>query len=307
MPLGPAACFPELVPSLTSAGRGYLRLHLPVEGSAPGPGPDLYRHEYRDARGQRRWHCLIWSIDTALQVIPDCKGRLYRGIKQQFDSSIYTRGHQTCWAAFSISSQSRTIAEWFSTEAQSSSGTLFFINSASAKSIAMYSQWPEEEEALFRPNTVFTITSTLRGTSNEIAQFYSKVDNIAMQEYTAHLHNSPLKKIYALGDGFTNLLVQVPKGLEKQFLVHADLMPGATLTSSETITDSHLGVSTKMVLQYDTAPPLQTPSEPVPCTQKSPPLPCHIFLPDPEPMTPPGSPCPHNREDAPSPSAIAST
>ena len=36
-------------------------------------------------------------------------------------------------------------------------------------------------QVLFRPNTVFSITSTLYGTS-DIGQFYSGIDNIAMQE-----------------------------------------------------------------------------------------------------------------------------
>ena len=58
-------------------------------------------------------------------------------------------------------------------------GSLFFIQCSAGRPISKFSKFPDEAEVLFRPNTVFTITSTLYGTS-EIGQFYSGIDNIAM-------------------------------------------------------------------------------------------------------------------------------
>ena len=58
---------------------------------------------------------------------------------------------------------------------------LFIHQSAGAKPISKFSKFPDEAEVLFRPNTVFEITSTLYGTS-DIGQFYSEIDNIAMSE-----------------------------------------------------------------------------------------------------------------------------
>ena len=62
-------------------------------------------------------------------------------------------------------------------------GTLFFLQSTAARAISRFSKFPDEDEVIFRPNTVFEITSTLYGTS-EIGEFYASVDNIAMVELT---------------------------------------------------------------------------------------------------------------------------
>ena len=92
-------------------------------------------------------------------------------------SSLY----QVCWPAFSSASATRTVAEDF---VKGDEGTLFFLQSTAARAISRFSKFPDEDEVIFRPNTVFEITSTLYGHS-EIGEFYASVDNIAMVELTS--------------------------------------------------------------------------------------------------------------------------
>ena len=133
----------------------------------------------RDAAAIGFWRPLIWQIDRALLRLPPHRGKLYRGINVRFDEHSYKAGHQICWPAFSSASATRAVAESF---VHSGNGSLFFVTSAGARAISRYSKFPQENEVLFRPNTLFTITSTLYGTS-DIGQFYfTHVDNIAMSE-----------------------------------------------------------------------------------------------------------------------------
>ena len=125
---------------------------------------------------------------------------------------MYNNGYRICWPAFSSASMRRATAEEFiARDSGPAPGTLFFLQSLSARHIAKFSRYPEEEEVLFRPNTVFQITSSVQGCS-DIQFFYSNtghimdIDNIAMQEQATVVATSNL---YAHKDWCTNLLIQV--------------------------------------------------------------------------------------------------
>ena len=206
-----------------------------------------------DARSIAFWRPLIWAIDAALEVLPDHRGKLYRGINLQFDCSVYKSGHKTAWRAFSSASKSRAVAQDFST---GTSGTLFFLNSVSAKSIAQYSEFPEEEEVLFQPNTVFSITSTLQG-SSDIGQFYSQIDNVAMEE--CKRGHGTARRVSSEDMSTFQMLVQGPKVLEPEFMDFVETMAACT----ETITDRDLGVMKRVVLNEALATCILSPQEAV--------------------------------------------
>ena len=131
------------------------------------------------------WRPLIWRLDRALQLLPAFRGRLYRGVGLQFGG--YAPGGAVCWPAFSSASARKAVALEF---AQGDAGSLFFLQSASARAISRFSNFPCEDEALFRPDTAFRISSVLPG-SSEIGQFYSNVDNVAMEEVAAGAPSDP--------------------------------------------------------------------------------------------------------------------
>ena len=97
-------------------------------------------------------------MDQALGLLPPHKGKLYRGIGVRFNEDSYQTGQRVCWPAFSSASATREVAEEF---VEGGDGTLFFLHCATARAISRYSQFPDEDEVLLRPNTTFTITSTL--------------------------------------------------------------------------------------------------------------------------------------------------
>ena len=133
-----------------------------------------------DARGVAFWRPLIWQVDRALERLPAFRGKLYRGINVRFSEAQYRTGQRVCWAPFSSASAEQAVAKEF---VKGDEGSLFFLHSAGARAISRFSKFPDEAEVLFRPNTVFEITSTLYGTS-DIGQFYSGIDNISMAERT---------------------------------------------------------------------------------------------------------------------------
>ena len=154
-----------------------------------------------DAAGIAFWRPLIWQIDRALQQLPPHKGKLYRGINVRFNAEQYCTGQKVCWPALSSASAEKSVAESF-VGGPAAEGSLFIIQCAWGRPISRFSKYPDEAEVLFRPNTVFTITSTLYA-ADDIGQFYSNVDNIAMAEVAAV--PAPLKGHVSVPDGVAEL------------------------------------------------------------------------------------------------------
>ena len=120
-------------------------------------------------------------------MLPAHQGLLYRGINVRFSEREYRVGQPVCWASFSSASAQQSVAKEF---VKGDEGSLFFLHSTGARAISRFSKFPDEAEVLFRPNTIFEITSTLYGTS-DIGQFYSGIDNISMAEQTVSVSASP--------------------------------------------------------------------------------------------------------------------
>ena len=91
------------------------------------------------------WRPLLWQIDQALLVLPPQSGKLYRGISLRFSEKSYKTGHDVCWPAFSSASANQAVAEEF---VKGDEGTLFFLQSASARAISRFSKFPDEAEVL---------------------------------------------------------------------------------------------------------------------------------------------------------------
>ena len=172
-----------------------------------GEGEQIYGAMNRamrtnDEAGIAFWRPLIWQVDRALLMLPPYRGKLYRGINLKFNEQSYKRAEAVCWPAFSSASATRAVAEEF---VKGDDGTLFFLQSVGARAISRFSKFPLEDEVLFRPNTVFEITSTLYGDS-DIGAFYASVDNIAMTEVHASSLAVSKPKHVPAGDAFSGQL-----------------------------------------------------------------------------------------------------
>ena len=104
----------------------------------------------------------IYLLSRALlqgqQLGDGCTG-LYRGISVRLKREDYPHGRAITWQAFSSTTQDLKVAmQFLGGDEQARSGTLFFIrNSRAARGISAWSQYPEEEEWLYPPNTHFRV------------------------------------------------------------------------------------------------------------------------------------------------------
>ena len=213
-----------------------------------------------DAPGIAFWRPLIWHIDVALLALPPLKGRLYRGINCRFDESSYKAGETVCWPAFSSASTNRHVAEEFTRGGQ---GTLFFLQSRAARSISACSRFPEEGEVLFRPSTLFKITSTLYG-HTDIGRFYSNehIDNVAMEEsapVAVRVPNAaaaaPLLPAPARHPESSNILLQVPHALAYAAVCHLSHLPNTDVECIELVDMQDSAISGRVVLTASNGDP----------------------------------------------------
>jgi len=96
----------------------------------------------------------IYYLTNALELLDPFVGPVYRGIDCQI--SEYTCGKTIVWPSFSSSTKDPKVAIEFLKGKQ---GTLFLINSKTARSIDKYSAIKTEQEVLFLPNSLFKIYS----------------------------------------------------------------------------------------------------------------------------------------------------
>ena len=147
----------------------------------PCDGHQIYRAMNRamrqaDGNAIAFWRPLIWQVDCALQSLPPFSGKVYRGIDIQVP---YEVGHTVCWPVFPSASATQSVAREFVKVEQ---GTLFFLLHNGARAVSQFSQFPEEDEVIFRANTQFKVISALL-LESDIGQFYVKVDNIVVKEF----------------------------------------------------------------------------------------------------------------------------
>ena len=111
----------------------------------------------------KRYGDYIVHTERALSSLPthvsEILGNVYRGIKVLLNPDIYAPGKRITWQAFSSSTkkQSATLDFVNVLPGRKLSGSLFVIDSITAKDIRHFSAIPDEEEVLFPPNSQFKV------------------------------------------------------------------------------------------------------------------------------------------------------
>jgi hypothetical protein len=111
----------------------------------------------------KRYCDYIVHTERALSSLPthvsEVLGKVYRGIKILLSPDIYALGKRITWQAFSSSTKKQTATLEFVSvlPGRKLSGSLFVIDSITAKDIRHFSTFPSEEEVLFPPNSQFKV------------------------------------------------------------------------------------------------------------------------------------------------------
>ena len=115
----------------------------------------------------KRYGDYIVHTERALSSLPthvsEILGNVYRGIKVLLSSDIYAPGKRITWQAFSSSTKKQAATLDFVNvlPGRKLSGSLFVIDSITAKDIRHFSAIPSEEEVLFPPNSQFKVDKVL--------------------------------------------------------------------------------------------------------------------------------------------------
>ena len=105
----------------------------------------------------------IWHTAGALGNLPahvsEHQGHVYRGIKVLLSPDLYAPGKRITWQAFSSSTKKQTATLDFVNvlPGRRLQGSIFVIDSITAKDIRHFSAVPDEEEVLFPPNSQFRV------------------------------------------------------------------------------------------------------------------------------------------------------
>ena len=112
----------------------------------------------------KRYADFIVHTQSALGCLPphvsELQGKVYRGITVVLNNpNIYAPGKQITWQGFSSSTKNQTATLDFVNvlPGRKLSGSLFVIDSITAKDIRHFSAIPSEEEVLFPPNSQFKV------------------------------------------------------------------------------------------------------------------------------------------------------
>ena len=110
-----------------------------------------------------RYGAYIKHTENALSSLPthvsQLHGKLYRGIKALLTKDVYAPGKRITWQAFSSSTKKQIATSDFVNKlpGRKLQGSLFIIESITAKDIRHFSAFPSEEEVVFPPNSQFTV------------------------------------------------------------------------------------------------------------------------------------------------------
>eukprot|EP00668_Euglena_longa_P037901 GGOE01048813.1.p1 GENE.GGOE01048813.1~~GGOE01048813.1.p1 ORF type:complete len:145 (-),score=40.57 GGOE01048813.1:986-1420(-) len=126
------------------------------------------------------WRPYIFHLNRALGHLKNHEYTAYRGVAVHFDPELYLEGKLVVWHAFSSASVNPTVAKDIMENKKQElglqvPGTFFVLETKSARVVHAYSHFPDEEEVLFPPNSVFRITrrilpedKLLLGTSHDV-------------------------------------------------------------------------------------------------------------------------------------------
>jgi hypothetical protein len=123
----------------------------------------------------KRYLDYIWHTTVALNSLPthvsEVLGNVYRGIKVLLNPDVYAPGKRITWQAFSSSTKKQTATLDFVDKlpGRKLSGSLFVIDSITAKDIRHFSAIPSEEEVLFPPNSQFKVEKVVSSNAEKKA------------------------------------------------------------------------------------------------------------------------------------------
>jgi hypothetical protein len=116
----------------------------------------------------RRYADYIVHLQGALSTLPthvsSAQGMVYRGIRALLRPTLYAPGMRVTWQAFASSTKQmlNTLIFVDRLPGRRLAGSIFIIESITAKDIRHYSAIPSEEEVLFPPNSQFLVQKTLQ-------------------------------------------------------------------------------------------------------------------------------------------------
>lgn len=116
----------------------------------------------------KRYVDYIVHMERALGSLPthvsEAQGSVYRGIRVLLNPDIYAVGKRITWQAFSSSTKKQTATLDFVNmlPGRKLQGSIFVIDSITAKDIRHFSAIPSEEEVLFPPNSQFKVEKVLK-------------------------------------------------------------------------------------------------------------------------------------------------
>ena len=111
----------------------------------------------------KRYADYLTHTSSALGSLPthvsELHGKVYRGIKVLLNPDVYAPGKRITWQAFSSSTKKQMATLEFVNQlpGRKLMGSLFVIDSITAKDIRHFSAIPSEEEVLFPPNSQFKV------------------------------------------------------------------------------------------------------------------------------------------------------
>eukprot|EP00300_Choanocystis_sp_HF-7_P021583 c20799_g3_i1.p1 GENE.c20799_g3_i1~~c20799_g3_i1.p1 ORF type:complete len:1755 (-),score=536.14 c20799_g3_i1:28-4776(-) len=121
------------------------------------------------------WKPFSWRLDMALRRLRACTGIYYRGVKRFFacvpNKLSYVPGEIVEWGAFTSSSQDHRVAANFMFGGhvdEDTRGVVFKIWGSSPVGLKMFSFFPEEEEFLFAPNSMFKVINWYKATDANV-------------------------------------------------------------------------------------------------------------------------------------------
>jgi len=113
----------------------------------------------------------IFYMSQAMDMIHSFSGSVYRGIDCKVKG--YSMNKTIVWPSFSSATKNPKVAIQF---LSGSHGTLFLIESLTAKSISKFSSHMQEDEALFMPNSTFIVISQMNSTTKKLLEEALNVD-----------------------------------------------------------------------------------------------------------------------------------
>lgn len=136
-------------------------MRTPYSPSTP-TDTDLKRYADFIAHAERGLNCLPTHVS-------EVQGMVYRGISVLLNPDTYAQGKRFTWQAFSSSTKKQLSTLEFVKvmPGRKLLGSMFAINSITAKDIRHFSVYPSEEEVLFPPNSQFRVDKVVTAESDK--------------------------------------------------------------------------------------------------------------------------------------------